>query len=90
MRVYHYGFFFYVSNFILQLTFKNYYGITPYQYILSRRIDHAKKMLLSTECPINEIAFDSGFNSETALYRAFKIRTGFSPSQWRIYKQGLL
>lgn len=79
----------YTRDSIIRL-FKNYYGITPYQYILSRRIDHAQKMLLSTECTINEIAFDSGFNSETALYRAFKKRTGSSPSQWRIYKQGLL
>ena len=45
MRVYHYGFFFYVSNFILQLTFKNQYYLQGKQLPQNIRQHHAHKDL---------------------------------------------
>lgn len=60
-------------------------GYSPYEYLLLRRIDHAKALLLSSAQTVRQIAFETGFNSEENFIRAFKKKVGLSPSGFRKY-----
>ena len=52
--------------------FSKYLQISPNQYILKRKVDKARLLLEQTDIPINEIAFESGFNMRSNFYSAFK------------------
>ena len=52
-------------------------------YINRYRVEEAKSQLGDTAKPITTIAFDAGFNSESAFYRHFKHFTGKTPRQFR-------
>lgn len=63
--------------------FKELNGFSAWDYIISRRIDLAQKLLISSNESIYSIAFQSGFNNTTNFYKAFKKITGVSPSTYR-------
>lgn len=63
--------------------FKELNGFSAWDYIISRRIDLAQKMLISSSESIYSIALQSGFNNTTNFYKAFKKITGVSPSTYR-------
>ena len=63
--------------------FSKYLKVTPYQYILSRKIDKAKSLLEETDIPINEIAFDLGFESRSNFFQAFKKIVADTPENYR-------
>lgn len=62
--------------------FKKEYHITPYQYILNKKIE-AAKALLRTTVPIKAIALDLSFSDEFYFSNVFKSITGMSPGQYR-------
>ena len=61
--------------------FKNSLGITPHQYILQRRIEKAKYLLLHTELSITEVAATAGFYDQSHFTRYFKRIVGAGPKQ---------
>ncbi len=63
--------------------FSKYLGKTPYQYILTRKIEKAKALLTETLIPINEIAFELGFESHSNFYHIFKKLTNDTPENFR-------
>lgn len=71
-----------VSTSHLNEVFKNYTGMTPYQYYISIKILKAKELLERQDQPIKEIAFRLGFNDQYYFSRLFKKKTGISPSNW--------
>ncbi len=62
--------------------FKSTYKISPKQFIIDYRIKIAKKLLLSGEFKIYEIAEMCGFESESYFSRKFKKICGCSPSKY--------
>lgn len=58
-------------------------GITMYQYIKSSRINLAKRLLRSTNCPVYEIAEQCGYRSSQHFSQLFHEATGKSPSAFR-------
>ena len=55
-------------------------------YINSSRVEEAKRLLAGSkgqEMKNTSIAFDVGFNSMTAFYKAFKKYTGMTPNQFK-------
>lgn len=62
--------------------FKAKKGISPHEYIIRKRIDTAKTMLL-LEKTIGEIALELGYCDSFAFSKQFKKVTGVSPSQFR-------
>lgn len=52
-------------------------------YLLQRRLDQAKLLLRQSKLPLQQIAFDSGFNSLSYFSQAFKRETGMNPSRFR-------
>ncbi len=60
------------------------WGTTVHQYVLSRRVERAKTMLLSTDLAATAIAFDTGFSSQSHLATAFRRLTGLTPKHYRL------
>ena len=58
-------------------------GITPHQYLIKTRLSAAKYLLKSTETSIKNIAFSTGFHSETSFCITFKKWENVTPSQYR-------
>jgi AraC-like DNA-binding protein len=46
-------------------------------------LERAKTLLLGTNRPVNEIAFELGFDYPQNLTKLFKNKTGLTPSQYR-------
>lgn len=59
-------------------------GVTPTAYLLESRILYAKKLLLSTDIPIREIALESGFSQSSYFIHCFKKVVHMTPEQFRI------
>ena len=60
-------------------------GMPPHNYLLSRRLDRAERMLRETQLPLSEIAVATGFSDQSHLSRHFRRRTGMSPrlARWK-------
>lgn len=63
--------------------FRNSKGVTPYQYLISMRIQQARQLLEASELPINELARSLGFVSAAYFSEQFKRRTGVTPAAYR-------
>lgn len=69
------------SNF--RKIFRKYMGISPGHYLLNLRLVKAKELLLHTDMSMKEIAWETGFFSESYFSRIFKEKMGQSPSSLR-------
>lgn len=58
-------------------------GITPMQWVLRARIDHARELLERTDLTVTQIADASGLRSDTNLRRHFGSIVGTSPTAYR-------
>ncbi len=56
---------------------------SPSIFIRSIRLEHGKKLLLTTELNISEIAYDVGFSDPAFFSRMFKNEFGKTPSDYR-------
>lgn len=63
--------------------FKDVTGYTINNYVISKRVEEAKKMLLMTDEPVGIISDMLGFNTATHFSRSFKNYVGVSPQQYR-------
>jgi len=62
--------------------FKEIYGLTPLNYLTSKRIEESKK-LLSGSLTIIEVAHQVGFDSPTSFSAVFKKHTRITPSHFK-------
>lgn len=58
-------------------------GITLEKYIITKRLEKVKELLVYTEFTLTEIAYVTGFSSINHLSRQFKELTGFTPSHFK-------
>ena len=70
-----------------RVLFKSTTGYSPHQYHLALRMDKAKELLQTTELNVNEIAYQTGFDSGFYFSMFFKKKTGLSPSDYRFRKR---
>lgn len=66
--------------------FKKAFDISISEQIITERISHAKRKLLSTNLRVGEIAFDCGFNSLSNFNQAFLKINNCTPREFRINK----
>jgi AraC family transcriptional regulator len=64
-------------------TFRQNLGMTPHQYVMQRRIEKAKELLISTNTPIAELSLATGFSDQSHLSTAFRRAVGQSPARYR-------
>ncbi len=72
-----------ISEIYLRTLFKECYNTTPHQYLISLRIERAKKLLAGTNNSVQNIAADSGFSGIYHFTRAFKKSTSMNPTEYR-------
>jgi len=72
----------FTSKFHLLRLFKKYYGLTPIQYLIDKRIEKAKENL-KLGISVTETCFDVGFESPSSFSTLFKYRVGLSPIQFQ-------
>jgi len=63
--------------------FKQTTGLTPHQYLLSRRIERARRLLEDENLSIAVIAVDTGFASQSHLTELFRREFGITPAVYR-------
>lgn len=68
----------YISNMIKDETGKN----LSY-YIMNRRIDLAKELLINSDLSINQIIDEIGYSDKSFFYKQFNKYTGLSPKSYR-------
>lgn len=64
--------------------FRSQTGMTINDYITRQRVAHAQRLLATTEAPILDVGYDSGFGSPSRFFQAFKEHAGCSPRQFRL------
>ncbi len=74
--------FFYTKSHLIR-SFKLEYGMTPYHYLLERKVSTAKQLLKNTAMSITEIAHQLGFGNCHYFSAFFSQRVGMSPSEYR-------
>lgn len=72
-----------LSEFHFIRVFREVMGVTPGQYIIGARMNHARYLLLSTSQPVSEIASTVGYASESMFSAAFRRTQGMTPTQFR-------
>ncbi len=72
-----------LSRTYFSVIFKQVTGVTPYEYLILRRIEHSLELLRGQDVSIAEVASRCGFNSITNFNRLFKNATGMAPREYR-------
>lgn len=64
-------------------TFKNHVGVPPLEYVTQWRMSLARDALARDTMPISDVAWSTGYLSESAFSTAFRRVVGASPAQFR-------
>ena len=71
-----------VSKYHLIRLFKKYYGLTPRQYLINKRIEKSKEYLVKG-MTVTKTCYAVGFTSLGSFSTLFKTKTGETPGQFR-------
>lgn len=63
--------------------FRASFGDSPLRYVTKRRVERAKRLMLSTDSPLSQIAIDCGFADQAHFSRLFRQMAGDTPRAWR-------
>lgn len=64
-------------------SFKVSFGVSAHRWLIERRIDRSKELLIQTRTPLIDVALQSGFSDQAAFTRTFHQVVGDSPGRWR-------
>ena len=64
--------------------FRSAFGITPYDYLMSKKMELAKRLLLYSSFSIKEIAAHLAFSDQYYFSNFFKMKTGLSPRNYKM------
>ena len=79
---------FYMHPIYLQRRFKQEYGLSPTEYVIKIRINHAKNYLISTNMTVEEISYKVGYSYPSYFIKLFKRLEHCTPLEYR--KQTIL
>lgn len=63
--------------------FRNYYGVTPYEYLMKKRLELAMRLLNYSSFSVKEIAARLCFSDQYYFSNYFKQKNGVSPTRYR-------
>ncbi|WP_175425906.1 helix-turn-helix domain-containing protein [Trinickia violacea] len=72
-----------LSEYYFCRCFKQATGMSPYQYLLKKRIEHACSCLRREDMSIQDVAFASGFGDPVQFSKQFRRTHGLTPSAFR-------
>ena len=64
-------------------SFRATFGVSAHRWLVERRIEMAKDLMLTTSMALVEISLRTGFSDQAAFTRAFQQIVASSPGQWR-------
>ncbi|MBX9459641.1 MAG: AraC family transcriptional regulator [Rhizobium sp.] len=67
----------------LSRRFKATFGVAPHRYLVQRRMEMAKRLLIETPLAISEVSEATGFTSPGVFIRAFREMIGVTPLVFR-------
>ncbi len=77
-----------LDRYTIARQFRRHFGVSPHRYIVLRRLDNAKRLIL-TGRSFADAAYASGFSDQSHMARHFLRSFGLPPGRWRRYhKEG--
>ena len=67
----------------LHTVFREAIGMTPYEYVTEKRIEKAKKLIMSGDRSMLETALEVGFCSQSHFNKVFRKAVGMTPAEYR-------
>ncbi len=67
--------------------FQENYQISPQEYLIKYRTKTAENMLIHTNLSVTEIAYSCGFHDSASFCKTFKKRSGYTPLNYRKYRE---
>ncbi|MBR3949774.1 MAG: helix-turn-helix transcriptional regulator [Oscillospiraceae bacterium] len=77
-----------VNKYYLAHAFKEEYGLSPINYLISRRIEESKYLLRETDMSLSQIARILGFSSPSYFSQSFRRVEGMAPMEYRKRREG--
>ena len=74
------------SKYYIARLFKSCMGVTPMNYIITKRIDNARDLLINSNKKIKEISNEVGYKDIYYFTKVFKKEIGVSPSEYRKHR----
>lgn len=71
-----------LSKYQLIRRFQNEKGTTPWKYVISRRVDKARKLLEEGQAP-GQVAAEVGFYDQSHFSKSFRKETGQTPKKYQ-------
>jgi AraC family transcriptional regulator len=59
------------------------FGTSVHKFVISKRIERARRLLLQSKLPLAEIALEAGFSDQAVFSRTFGAIVGTPPARWR-------
>jgi AraC family transcriptional regulator len=59
------------------------FGEPPHAYLIRRRIDRARHLMLTSDISLSDLAAACGFSDQAHFCRLFRRHTGRTPAAWR-------
>lgn len=72
-----------ISSYHFSRLFKQSSGFSPHQYVIERRVEKARELLVGTDLPLHEVAAAAGFADQSHMGRHVKRLLGVTPSRLR-------
>ena len=72
-----------MNKYYLSHAFKREYGVSPINYLISRRIEESKYLLAETDLSMSQIAQLLGFSSLSYFSQVFRRTLGLTPMEYR-------
>jgi AraC-like DNA-binding protein len=63
--------------------FKASFGSSPHAYVLTRRLERARELMLGTDDPLSDIAIRCGLADQAHFTRRFRLAFDATPGEWR-------
>lgn len=67
--------------------FKESFNTTPSRWLINKRIDHSKTLLLGTNLTVSEVGYECGFKNNSHFIQAFKKKAKVTPKRFRVLKK---
>lgn len=67
--------------------FKSKFNKTPSRWLINKRLDYSKTLLLGTNLTVSEVGYECGFKNNSHFIQAFKKKAKVTPSRFRILKK---
>lgn len=67
--------------------FKKIFDTTPARWLITKRLNLARELMLTSDFTVQQICYDCGFESDSHFIRSFKSEYGVTPHSWRKSKE---